>query len=44
MNKYLEIRQQVRTLLDKKLSPKAVTVIMAAMLIINVYVLFGTHN
>lgn len=44
MDKVSELQQQVRALLDKKLSPRAVAAIMVATLIINVYVLFGTHN
>jgi hypothetical protein len=44
MKKVTEIRQLVRSLLDKKLPPRAVAIIMFAMLIINAYALFGTHN
>jgi hypothetical protein len=44
MKKFSEIQQQVRELHDKKLSPRAVAIIMIAMLIINAYMLFGTHN
>jgi len=42
MKKYSEFQQQVRKLLDKKLTPKVFAFLMVAMVIINIFVMISS--